>query len=222
MRKPPGAPPETAWLDSAYLPCKNAGESERLLLVMHGLGDSLEGYRFLPELLRIPGLNYLLVNAPDTYFTGFSWFDIFGGDMKTGITRSRDLLFRTMEDLEAHGWDPKHVGVFGFSQGCLMALDLACRYPKTLGCVVGVSGFVGMLNEYPEKLSPVARTQKIFVTHGTRDPMLPYTETQAQVMALKGMGLQMDWRSYEKEHTIEPFQEVGHIREFIVRNLMRG
>jgi phospholipase/carboxylesterase len=218
MRKPP----EISWFEHAYLPCKEAHENERLLLVMHGLGDSLEGFRFLPDMLRIPGLNYLLVNAPDTYFTGFSWFDIFGGDMKRGITRSRDLLFRTVEDLEAHGWDPKHLGVLGFSQGCLMTLDLACRYPKTLGAFVGISGFVGGLNEYPEKLSPVARTQKILVTHGTADPMLPLTETQAQVAALKGMGLQIDWKVYEKEHTIDPRKEVAQIREFLVRNLMKA
>jgi len=217
MRKPP----ETSWLNSSYLPCREPADNERLLLVMHGLGDSLEGYKFLPELMRIQGLNYLLVNAPDSYFTGFSWFDIYGGDMKHGITRSRDLLFRTLEDLETCGWDSKHVGVFGFSQGCLMALDIACRYPKTLGAVVGVSGFVGGLNEYPEKLSPVAGTQKIMITHGTADPMLPLTETQAQIAALKGMGLQIEWKVYEKEHTIDPYKEVGHIREFLVRNLMK-
>lgn len=214
--------PEISWLNSAYLPAKDPGENDRLLLVMHGLGDSLEGFRFLPEMLRIPGLHYLLVNAPDNYFTGFSWFDIYGGDMKRGITRSRDLVMRTLEDLEAQGWDPAHVGVLGFSQGCLMALDIACRYPKTLGAVVGISGFVGGLNEYPEKLSPVARTQKILVTHGTADPMLPLTETQAQITALKGMGLGIEWKVYEKEHTIDPHKEVGHIREFLVRHLMKG
>jgi len=215
-------PPEISWLESAYLPAKEVTENDRLLLVLHGLGDSLEGFRFLPEMLRIPGLNYLLVNAPDSYFTGFSWFDIYGGDRNRGIIRSRDLLFRTLEDLEAQGWNPAHVGVLGFSQGCLMALDLACRYPKTLGAVVGISGFVGMLNEYPEKLSPVARNQKILVTHGTADPMLALTETQTQITALKGMGLGIDWRVYEKEHTIDPRKEVAHIREFLVRALMKG
>ncbi len=218
MRKPP----EISWLDSAFIPASKAGEQERLLLVMHGLGDSLEGYRFLPQVLGIPELNYLLVNAPDAYFTGYSWFDIFGGNRREGIIRSRDLLFRTLEDIEAQGWDPQHVGVFGFSQGCLMALDIACRYPKTLGGFVGISGFVGMIEDYPEKLSPVARSQKILVTHGTMDPMVPYAETHAQITALKGMGLQIEWKAYEKEHTIDPYREVGHLREFLVRTLVRG
>ena len=143
-------------------------------------GDSLEGYRFLPEYLKVPGLEYLLVNAPDQYFTGFSWFDIFN-DLRPGIQRSRALLFDLLGELQAHGWRSEDIGVFGFSQGCLMALDLACRYPQKFGCVVGVSGFVEFLEEYPEKFSPVAREQKIMATHGTLDSMLPYHKTRSQI-----------------------------------------
>ncbi len=212
---------EISWLKFAHLAPTQKAEKERLLLVMHGLGDSLEGFRFLPELLKIPGLHYLLVNAPDSYFTGYSWFDIFGGDMKRGIIRSRDLVVGVMDELEGQGWDSEQIGVLGFSQGCLMALDLACRYPKKLGAVVGISGFVGLLQEYPEKLSPQARAQKILVTHGTMDPMLPLVDTQAQIQALKGMGLDIDWKVYEKEHTVDPYKEVQDIRTFLVRNLMK-
>ena len=212
---------EISWLSFLHTPPKERNEKERLLLVMHGLGDSLEGFRFLPDVLKIPGLHYVFVNAPDRYFTGYSWFDIYGGDMKKGIVRSRDLLIGVMDELSDQGWAPEHVGVLGFSQGCLMALDLACRYPKILGGVVGISGFVGMLNEYPEKLSPAARSQKILVTHGTMDPMLPLADTQAQVMALKGMGLPIEWKVYEKAHTVEPYKEVQDIRTFLVRTLMK-
>lgn len=213
---------EITWLKSAYLPAREAAKNERILLVMHGLGDSLEGFRFLPEVLKIPGLHYLLVNAPEPYFTGFSWFDIYDGDAnrKKGIRRSRDLVFGVMDELEAQDWKPEHVGVLGFSQGCLMALDLACRYPKKLGAVVGISGFVGMLEEYPEKLSAVAREQKILVTHGTQDEMLPLESTRPQIQALKGMGLPIEWKVYEKGHSVDPYKEVGDIRNFLVRNLM--
>ena len=102
-----------------------------------------------------------------------------------------------------------------------MALDLACRYPKPLGAVVGVSGYVGMLNEYPEKLSPAARSQRILVTHGTMDPLLPLPQTEQQIRALQGMGLSIDWKVYEKEHTIDSSRELPDIRNFLVRNLMR-
>ena len=49
--------------------------SRSLMVMLHGLGDSMDGYRWLPEAMNLPWLNYLLVNAPDDYFGGFSWFD---------------------------------------------------------------------------------------------------------------------------------------------------
>jgi phospholipase/carboxylesterase len=211
--------PHIEGLDSEFHAAKvERGDKKRILLVMHGLGDSLNGYRFLPELLKIDGLSYLLVNAPDAYFTGYSWYDIFG-DITPGILRSREALFWVLEQLEQEGWPPEHVGVFGFSQGCLMALDIACRYPKQLGAIVGVSGYVGFLEQYPERLSPAARKQKLLVTHGNADPMLPLEVSKKQVHALKGMGLQIDWREYTKEHTIDPRQELGDIRRFLEKNL---
>lgn len=215
---------EVSWLRTLHIRPRERREKERLLLVLHGLGDSLEGFRFLPEALAIPGLHCLLANAPDSYFTGFSWFDIYGGpaEMKRGILRSRDLLLGTMDDLEAQGWRPEHVGVLGFSQGCLMALDLACRYPRRLGAVVGISGFVGLLEDYPEKLSPVARSQQILVTHGTLDPMLPVAQTESQLAALRGMGLSIEWKAYEKEHTVDPYRELPDIRAFLTRHLFRS
>jgi phospholipase/carboxylesterase len=214
-----GHPLEIRGLESRFLSPVEPGP-ERLLLVMHGLGDSMEGFTFLPKMLKIPGLSYLLVNAPDPYFTGYSWFDLYGS-METGVVRSRKILFEVMDEIHAGGWSSNHVGVFGFSQGCLMAVDLACRYPEAFGAVVGVSGFVGFLQEYPEKLSPVARSQRLLITHGNADPLLPLEQTRKQANALLGMGLKVDFRVYPKVHTIDPRQEVGDIRSFLLKHLFR-
>ena len=62
-------------LDTDLVPAVKPG-SQRLMVVLHGLGDSMEGYRWLPEMLGLPWLNYLLVNAPDAYYGGHSWFDV--------------------------------------------------------------------------------------------------------------------------------------------------
>ena len=45
-------------------------DSRRLMVVLHGLGDSMDGYRWMPQELDLPWLNYLLVNAPDDYYGG--------------------------------------------------------------------------------------------------------------------------------------------------------
>ena len=62
-------------LDTEFIQARqDAGP--RLMIVLHGLGDSMEGYRWLPEAMQLPWLNYLLVNAPDPYYGGFAWYDI--------------------------------------------------------------------------------------------------------------------------------------------------
>jgi phospholipase/carboxylesterase len=206
-------------LDFVHIPAEVPAQKRRLLVVLHGLGDSLEGYRFLPTYLRIPGLEYLLVNAPDPYFTGYSWFDL-SGNMEPGIVRSRQKLFKLAEQVEAQGFSPSEIGWLGFSQGCLMVLDLACRYPKAFGGVVGISGFVGGLNQYPESLASAARDQRVMVTHGHSDPLLPIESTAAQIQALKGMGLSIQWREYAKDHTIDLPGELDEIRRFLMTQLM--
>src|SRR5947199_6249715 len=101
--------------------------SRRLLIMLHGLGDSLEGYRWVPEALNLPWLNYLLVNAPDDYYGGYSWFD-FGGDIVPGVTRSRDLLFGLLDEQRNKGFPTDQTILGGFSQGCLMSIEVGLRY----------------------------------------------------------------------------------------------
>ena len=63
-------------LDTELIPAAEA-DSKWLMMVLHGLGDSMEGYRWLHRTLENPKLNTLLVNAPDDYYGGFSWYDIY-------------------------------------------------------------------------------------------------------------------------------------------------
>src|SRR6476620_1081890 len=77
--------------------------SERLMIMLHGLGDSIAGYRWMPPALDLPWLNYVLVNAPDEYYGGYSWYD-FAGDIVPGVVRSRKLLADLLEEQEAKGF----------------------------------------------------------------------------------------------------------------------
>ncbi len=56
-------------LQSQFVPARQA-PSNRLVVMLHGLGDSMEGYQWLPDGLGLPWLNYLFVNAPDPYYGG--------------------------------------------------------------------------------------------------------------------------------------------------------
>src|SRR5271154_5675608 len=142
-----------------------AEKSSRLMVMLHGLGDNMDGYRWLPEAMNLPWMNYLLVNAPDKYFEGFSWFD-YPNNIAPGILRSRKLLFDLLDDLRAKDFPAEEITLGGFSQGCLMAIDVGLRYPHRLASIVGISGWVFEIEKLLKEIPPIALQQRLLATHG--------------------------------------------------------
>jgi phospholipase/carboxylesterase len=190
-------------------------DSRRLLVMMHGLGDSVAGYRWVPTAFQLPSLNYLLVNAPDSYFGGFSWYD-FAGDATPGIVRSRKMLFQLLDHFREKGFPSEQTIVSGFSQGCLMTWEAGLHYPRRFAGLIGISGYAFQPEKIAEGLSPVAREQKFLITHGTHDQLIPFAEVKKQVQFLKGLGLQIQWHEFAKAHTIAGEEEIGVIRRFML------
>jgi len=189
------------------------GGTRPLMVMLHGLGDSIEGYRWMPEAMALPWLNYLLVNAPDDYYGGYSWFDL--DEMAPGIQRSRNQLFDLLDDLRAKGFAPEQITFGGFSQGCLMAVEIGLRYPHRFAGVVGISGWIFEIEKLLKELSPAARQQRILMTHGTGDPLVPIAKVRPQIPLLKAAGLNIEWREFAKDHTIAGEQELSVIRDFV-------
>jgi phospholipase/carboxylesterase len=195
------------------IPARERG-SRRLMIMLHGLGDSIEGYRWLPQAMDLPWLNYLLVNGPDEYFGGYSWFD-FEGDMSPGVERSRQLLFQLLDSLRSRGFATEAITFGGFSQGSLMAMEMGLRYPRRFAGVVGISGFICEPETRIRELSPVAFEQRFLVTHGTQDPLLRFAEVREQINLLKAAGLKIEFHELLKAHTIAGEEELELIREFV-------
>jgi phospholipase/carboxylesterase len=191
------------------------------MVVLHGLGDSLAGWRWLPDALGLPWLGYRLVNAPDHYFGGWSWYD-FAGDPRPGVQRSRRRLAALLAALEAEGAPPERTFLLGFSQGCLMALDAVLRHPRRLAGAVGISGYVHEPETLLRELPPAARTQRLLVTHGTHDPLIPLAPVRAQIQQLQRAGLDVTWREFPKEHTLAGEAELTVIRDFVAAGGPRG
>jgi predicted esterase len=202
-------------LDTELVPALEKN-SRRLMLVLHGLGDSMEGYRWVPDVFQLPWMNILLVNAPDPYYGGFSWFD-FEGDPAPGIERSRSLLFASLDHWRDKGYPTESTTLFGFSQGCLMAWEVGMRYGHRLAGLVGISGFAYEPEKALTQLSPVAREQRFLVTHGTTDPMIQFARVKQQVQHLQQGGLNVEWHEFHKDHTIAGHEEIAVIRDFVIK-----
>lgn len=204
-------------LDCEFVPPRQAG-AHKLLVVLHGRGDSAAGFRWLPEALALPGLAYLLVNAPDPYFGGRSWYD-FPPDQEAGVIRSRGLLEQLFQELTVAGWEPEDVGLFGFSQGCLMTLEFGARSALELACYIGMSGYCLDVPDLLAALSPAARREVWMVTHGRLDEVLPFAHSEQQMLELRDGGLPLVFRPYSKGHTVDLQDELSDLRNFLVKHL---
>jgi phospholipase/carboxylesterase len=200
-------------LESVFIPAAEKG-SRRLMVMLHGLGDSVEGYRWLPEAMDLPWLNFLLVNAPDAHYGGYSWFD-YPDNMTPGILRSRKLLTELLDGLQIKGFAPQDVTLGGFSQGGLMTMDAGLRYPHRLAGLVDISGWVFEIEKLLKELSPVAREQRLLISHGPYDPLIPFEPVRQQARTLKDAGLTVEWHEFPKGHTIYGEEELSALREFV-------
>jgi phospholipase/carboxylesterase len=191
----------------------NQASSQRLMIVLHGLGDSVAGYRWWSEAMGLPWLNYLLVDAPDPYYGGFAWYDL--GDPVSGIKRSRDLLFQLLDQLPGKGFPLGGIVFSGFSQGCLMSIEIGARYRHHLAGIVGISGYAHEPERLVKELAPEAASQRFLLTHGTQDPLIPIAQVRPQLEILRRAGLQIEWHEFVKGHTIAGEQEMSVVREFV-------
>jgi phospholipase/carboxylesterase len=155
------------------------------------------------------------VNAPDDYSGGFSWYDIYENP-GPGVERSRKALFELLDAQREASFPADQIFQFGFSQGCLMTMEVAMRYPHRLAGCVGVSGYIHEPEQAITELSPVAKEQKILFTLGTFDPLIPAEKVKGQLNLLrKDGGMQIQSEELPKEHTLAGEEELSLIRDFI-------
>jgi phospholipase/carboxylesterase len=96
------------------------------------------------------------------------------------------------------------------------------RYPHRLAGIVGISGWVCEPDKLLKELSPVAFEQRLLITHGLFDPMVPFAETREQINLLKNAGLRIEWHEFPKPHTIAGELELAVIRNFVRKSFGMG
>ncbi|MEO6459965.1 MAG: hypothetical protein ABIO95_05920 [Bdellovibrionota bacterium] len=192
--------------------------SKKLLILLHDRGDGIADAHFFPASLGIESLNVLFLRAPEPEGKGFSWYGALS-NQKPRVVRSRELVFKILDLLQAHGLRAGDLFLCGLFEGCFVCVDVALRYPQILGGVVGVSGGIALEDEYPASLSRVAARQRIWLSHGYGDEILPIDRMQASVERLRRQGLTIEWNPLHKTHSIGEAEEMALIHEFLSTQL---
>ncbi len=198
-------------LNNIFIPSKVP--SKKLMVILHGRGDSSRGFTFLPSYLNIEEMNYLLLDAPYYYYGGFSWYDLPPNQLE-GIVSSSAILAEILDTLFEEEFNAYESFLFGFSQGALLTFEFGARYEKVLAGYIAVSGYIYDTNNLLEEMNPNVNNSNWLCTHGTYDGVLPYYSSKAQVETLQNGGFDIEFKSYDKDHTIAE-DELQMIKEWI-------
>jgi len=198
-------------LKHIFIPAKIP--SKKLMIILHGRGDSSQGFTFLAEYLAIENMNYLLLDAPDDYFGGYSWYDLPPHQLD-GIIYSSSLLTHTFDTLFEEDFNAHESFLFGFSQGSLLTFEFGARYKKVLAGYIAISGYIYDADTLLLEMNQKLKSGNWLCTHGIHDDILPYEISKSQVETLQGSGFNILFKSYEKTHTVAP-EELNMIGKWI-------
>ncbi len=188
------------------LPLKS-GKPDKLVVFLHGVGS--DGYDLLglaDEFTEVlPNAIFLSPNAPfsyEAYPMGYQWFslnDYSEDKLYQGIQIALPILKEYIdENLAKYKLEYKDLVLIGFSQGTMMALQLAPRLEESCFAVIGFSGALVK----PSALAMEIKSRpKIFLAHGDVDQVVPISQHRFSVKALKNMQIPVE------EHIIK---DLGH------------
>lgn len=199
-------------LNHTFVPAKVP--SKKLMIILHGRGDSSNGFAFLPPYLQIDDMNYILLDAPYEYFGGYSWYDLPPNQLQ-GIAYSSGLLAETLDILFEEEFNADESFLFGFSQGSLLTFEFGARYEKVLAGYIAVSGYIYDAKNLLAEMNPKVKSSRWLCTHGTYDDVLPYATSKAQVETLQNGGFDITFKTYDKAHNIDE-DELKMIRHWLL------
>ena len=130
-----------------------------------------------------------------------------------GLAAARTRVIAFLDQLEAQeGIDSRRVILGGFSQGAMLALDVALHDPRSLrglallsGTIVNEPGWFGRLSS--------RRGLPVFIAHSPQDTVLPFALALRLRLALETHGWQVTWRSFEGGHAM-PAEVIAALGDF--------
>ncbi len=194
------------------------GESGPIVVLMHGFGAPGTDLVPLANYLGA-GRRYVFPEAPLTlppmFGPGRAWWMLdlerlqramitgvprdLSAEYPDGLPRVRESLNALLADLDPEGNAPMVIG--GFSQGAMLACDVALHAGRKFSGVCLLSGSLVAKDWWLPKMSGLGETP-IFQSHGEQDSVLAFEGAEALRNALTDAGATVDWTPFRGGHEI--------------------
>lgn len=195
---------------------------------LHGLGA--DGHDFAPIVpeLRLPAslaVRFVFPHAtiqPVTINGGMamrSWYDILTPNLvkredEAGIRVSEQAIQALIARENARGVPTSRIILAGFSQGCAMTLHTGIRLKEKLAGLMGLSGYLPLIDMAAQERHSANAATPIFLAHGTHDPVVTLERAEASRAKLVELGYSVQWHTYPMPHSVCA-QEIDDISSFL-------
>ena len=211
-------------LDVTSVPSLSQSKPKQIVVLCHGYGGdgkdisslAINWQRFLPEAI------FLCPNAPETCTLnpqGYQWFDL--DSDKEEIILEKSIIAEVKlskfldQALEEFQLPPNNLALVGFSQGCMMGIQVGLKKKEEIKCIIGYSGKI--INQ-KHLSNNINSKPKIFLMHGADDTIVSPTNLLEAKEYFNNHKLKIKTKLFEKcEHRI-PVEGVSLGLDFLKKN----
>ena len=169
----------TFCLESTIINPENETEIKNAVILLHGYGGdgkdismlTLNWKRFLTNTVFLcpNGHEKCKINP-----IGYQWFDLETNDKSyilNEVIRAESILTRYIEEVKKeYNLKNSNICLSGFSQGCMMSINLGLTSKEPFNCVVG---FSGKIIDKDNLSSRIESKPKTLLIHGEKDEIVP-------------------------------------------------
>ena len=196
------------------------------IILCHGYGGdgkdisslAINWRRFLPDAI------FLCPNAPEICTVnpqGYQWFDLTSEEEEVILEKSlmaeeklNTFLDQVFDNFQL---EPTNLALVGFSQGCMMSIQVGLKKKEQINCIIGYSGKV--INQ-KHLSNNINSKPKIFLMHGENDTIVPPTHLLEAKEYLNKCGLKIKIKLFKNcDHKI-PVEGSSLGLGFLKKNLL--
>ena len=169
----------TFCLKSTIIRPENGLEIKNAIILFHGYGGdgndismlSLNWKRYMPNTVFICPNGH---EPCDLNPSGYQWFDLSKDDPAYILEQSinaENVINKFIEEIKLkYNLSNKQICLSGFSQGCMMSLNVGLTSKNRFSCIVGFSGKIINQNNLKKRIK---NKTEILLIHGDADQIVP-------------------------------------------------
>ena len=196
------------------------------IVLCHGYGGdgkdisalAINWQRFLPDAI------FLCPNAPEVCSInpqGYQWFDLNSEKEEAILEKSlvaeeklNTFIDQVLDNLQLA---PNNLALVGFSQGCMISVQVGIKKKEQINCLIGYSGKVINQKHLSDNINS---KPKMFLMHGENDTIVSPTHLLEAKEYLKKQGINAKIKMFKKcEHRI-PVEGSSLGLGFLKKNLL--